>query len=51
MQVRVETSEKDGFTTAAKLSGMELSVWVRDRLRSAAVRELTNAGRKIPFID
>lgn len=42
--------EKQGFIEAAELAGIPLSSWVRERLRLAAIRELENAGRKIPFV-
>ena len=35
---------------SADFAGIPLSSWVRERLRSAAIRELENAGQKIPFI-
>lgn len=50
LQVRVTDPEKQAFDAAAELAGQELSVWVRQRLRSHAQRELENAGQKVPFI-
>jgi hypothetical protein len=50
MQVRLTDPEKAGFEEAAHLAGIPLSSWVRERLRLAAIRELENAGRSIPFI-
>jgi hypothetical protein len=49
--LRLEPSEKQGFAQAAALAGAPLSVWMRERLRRAAVSELRNAGRDIPFLD
>ena len=46
----VSTVEKEGFRQAADLAGIGLSAWARERLRSAAIRELQEAGRKIPFV-
>jgi hypothetical protein len=43
--------EKRGFQAAADLAGIPLSSWVRERLRLAAIRDLENAGLKIPFIE
>ena len=51
VQIRVTASEKAGFVEAAAMAGIPLSSWVRERLRLTAIRELENAGRKIPFID
>lgn len=50
IEVRLESDEKKGFQMAAELSGMTLSAWVRDRLRRAAIRELEQASRDIPFL-
>lgn len=51
IQIRLSSSEKDGFAEAALLAGIPLSSWVRERLRLAAIRELESAGRQIPFVD
>ena len=51
LQIRLTNREKQGFQAAAKLAGIPLSSWVRERLRLAAIRELENAGQKIPFVD
>lgn len=50
LQIRLTKSEKQGLEDAAELAGIPLSSWVRERLRLAAIRELENAGRKIPFV-
>jgi hypothetical protein len=50
LQIRLSEAEKDGFQSAASLSGISLSSWVRERLRLAAIRDLENAGQKVPFI-
>ena len=49
--IRASISEKDGFKTAASLSGQALSVWIRDRLRRAAMEELEHGQRPIPFLE
>ena len=49
--VRVEPTEKRGFAEAASLAGIDLSVWVRERLRWAATKELQAGGRGVPFLD
>jgi len=50
LQIRLTDPEKQGFIEAADLAGIPLSSWVRERLRLAAIRELENAGHKIPFV-
>jgi hypothetical protein len=49
-ELRVTEDEKRGFEEAAGLSGLPLSAWARERLRRAAIRELEEASRPIPFI-
>lgn len=49
LAIRVETDEKQGFKDAAKISGAPLSVWVRERLRQAAIKELDSVGHPIAF--
>jgi uncharacterized protein (DUF1778 family) len=49
LQIRLQSDEKQAFENAAELAGIALSAWVRERLRSAARRELTDAGHKVPF--
>jgi hypothetical protein len=34
----------------ATLSGIPMAAWVRERLRKAAIRDLEEAGQKIPFL-
>jgi hypothetical protein len=46
----LSSTEKEGFRQAAELAGIGVSAWARERLRSIAIRELQQAGRKIPFI-
>ncbi len=48
--IRVSLEEKSGFENAARLCGIGLSAWARERLRSAAIHELQQAGLKIPFV-
>jgi hypothetical protein len=45
----MEPREKRGFVEAAELSGAPLSVWMRERLRQAARKELEEAGKEVPF--
>jgi hypothetical protein len=50
IKIRVSDLEKEGFQEAADLAGLKLSAWARERLRRAAIRELEEASRPIPFI-
>jgi hypothetical protein len=49
--LRLEPREKRGFAEAANVAGAPLAVWMRERLRSAAARELEGVGRQVPFLD
>ena len=48
--LRMEVREKEGFAAAAELAGAPLSVWMRERLRRAAKKELEEANLPIPFL-
>jgi hypothetical protein len=48
--VRLDESEKEAFKSAAKLAGLPLSSWVRERLRQVAGKELVKAARPVPFL-
>ena len=50
LQVRVSDPEKAAFDAAAGLCGLDLSAWVRERLRTAARKELLDGGRPVPFL-
>lgn len=50
LQVRVSEAEKATFDVAADLAGLEMSAWVRERLRIAARKELIEVGRQVPFL-
>jgi hypothetical protein len=50
LQVRVQESEKAGFEEAAGLAGLELSAWVRERLRTIAKKELAEYGKTPKFL-
>lgn len=50
LQVRVEQLEKEGFDQAAHLAGLDLSAWVRERLRTAARIELEGYGKTASFL-
>jgi len=49
-QVRLDPLEKQAFAMCARLTGLEMSAWVRERLRWAATRELEAAAKPIPFL-
>lgn len=49
--IRLDRLEKLGFERAAEITGIGLSAWARSKLRSAAIRELENAGELIGFIE
>lgn len=51
LDVRLDIAEKQAFHDAAAACGLALSAWVRERLRRAAIRELEQLGRPIPFLD
>lgn len=50
LQVRIQGQERQAFKSAADLCGLEVSGWVRLRLREAAIKDLAAAGKKIAFI-
>lgn len=50
LKVRVDLLEKQAFEQAAEIAGLRVAVWIRERLRVNAIRELENAGRSVPFI-
>lgn len=50
IKIRVESEEKEAFQQAAKIAGITVSSWTRERLRLAAIRELEGAGYPIPFL-
>lgn len=50
LQVRVTDPEKAAFDTAADLAGLDVSAWVRERLRLAARSELVEYGKPVSFI-
>ena len=48
--IRLELGEKEAFRTAAELAGIDVSAWMRERLRRAARQELEEARLPIPFL-
>ena len=51
LQVRVADVEKAAFVEAAGLAGLNMSAWVRERLRTAAREELLLYGKSVPFLN
>lgn len=50
LDIRLEAAEKQAFRDAADLAGLDLSAWVRERLRTSARGELEGAGRQVAFL-
>jgi hypothetical protein len=48
--IRLEPGEKQAFAQAADIAGVPLSMWVRERLRQVAARELESAGIRPAFL-
>jgi hypothetical protein len=48
--MRLEPSEKQAFREAAELAGLDLSAWIRERLRAASRKELEGADRPVAFL-
>lgn len=51
VQLRLTEKEKEGFKRAAEIAGIGLSAWARQKLRSAAIKDLQEIGEKIPFLE
>ena len=50
LELRLDAAEKQAFKDAATLAGMALSVWVRERLRKTAKKELEDAEKPVAFL-
>jgi len=50
LNIRLSETEKAAFNDAAELSGLELSAWIRERLRTVARKELESVGREVAFL-
>jgi hypothetical protein len=48
--LRLAPREKQGFSDAASLAGVPLSIWIRERLRKAAAKELKDADKDVAFL-
>src|SRR5579859_2151338 len=51
LDIRLELAEKQAFRDAAELAGLDLSAWVRERLRAVARKELEGAGLAVAFLN
>jgi hypothetical protein len=50
LDIRLEATEKQAFRDAADLAGLDLSAWVRERLRTLARKELEAANQPVAFL-
>ena len=50
LDIRLLAVEKKAFRDAADLAGLDLSAWVRERLRMLARKELEAAGQPVAFL-
>lgn len=50
LDIRLEAAEKRTFRDAAELAGLDLSAWVRERLRVMARKELEAANLPVAFL-
>ena len=50
MNLRLHKTERSAFGTAAKIAGLTVGQWMRERLRRAARAELEDAKRDVPFM-
>ena len=51
LDVRISRQEREAFKSAADVSGIPLSIWIRERLRRSAAKELQEANRNIAFLE
>lgn len=49
--IKLSEAEREGFKRAAEIAGIGLSAWARQRLRSAAIKEMQDVGEQIPFLN
>ena len=50
LDMRVDANEKESFRLAAELAGLDMSAWIRERLRQNARKELESAGQRVRFL-
>jgi hypothetical protein len=51
MEMWLHDAEKEAFVKAAEVAGMNLSAWVRDRLRRASRKELEGENLPVAFME
>jgi uncharacterized protein (DUF1778 family) len=51
LDIRLDLDEKESFKDAASVAGVPLSVWVRERLRQTAIKELEAVRHPIKFLN
>ena len=49
--IKLSEAEKSGFKRAAEISGIGFSAWARQVMRTAAIKQLQDAGEKIIFLE
>lgn len=50
VRIRVEPMEREAFDRAAKMSGLNLSAWMRLAAREMAGRQFSNSGVEVPWV-
>jgi hypothetical protein len=50
MLVRLSKAEKSAFRDSARISGLPVSAWARERLMRAAIKDLETVGKTPQFI-
>jgi hypothetical protein len=50
LDMRLEEAEKQAFRDAAELAGLDLSAWIRERLRTVSRQELQAVGHPVAFL-
>ncbi len=50
IEFRATDTEKMAFQKAGRVAGLDLSNWIRSRLRAIANTELTAAGKPVAFM-
>lgn len=48
--IKLSEEEKKAFKRASELSGVGFSAWARQKLRTAAIKELNEAGEEVEFL-
>jgi hypothetical protein len=51
LEIRLERGEKEAFQRAARIAGIPLSSWIRERLRGISKTELAAADEPIAFLN